>query len=625
MKKFIVFSFLATSLFTSNLVAQIYVSNNSYVFNRGSLVYSRGNLELNGLNSNFYVRNEGQFLQGTTGSSTNTGTGKLSVFQEGTVNNFAYNYWCSPVGNASAASGNEDFGITMLNVPTTSTSSSPVTITSSSYNGVSNTGTLTIASYWIWRFLSSNGYFQWVQSAALSNISAGQGFTMKGVSGTDTTNPSEAVANNTGSAQRYDFRGKPNDGNITINVANAASTLTGNPYPSAIDLNLFLVGGPGPDLISGTGDDIPGNPNCDGTALFWEQDKTVNSHNIAQYRGGYGTYNGTTSMYTPATFNTYDIAGNQGSVFSNPNNIYQRRFSPIGQGFMVRGVANGTLQMRNVYRVYVKEGVANNSQFERSSDENATVNYGFYDAIPNLAGVDYTQISKAPTPHFVVNTSLNSQAVRQIAIGFLPYAIDGVDLADSKFPEATENISTDMYLYLNNEPYVHSVTSFDINKRFPIGFKNTNTGVSTYTLKVNEFVNFDVQNVFLYDSLTGLYHDIKNNFYEVVLAPGEHNNRFEITFTDQLLAVTENNIKDLAIVQNNTNQLLTISNPNDLDLKTVVLFDISGKKIFDKVDLGTKKSYEFSTGSLSEGVYIVKIESTNGQSLGQKIIVERIK
>jgi hypothetical protein len=292
---------------------------------------------------------------------------------------------------------------------------------------------------------------------------------------------------------------------------------------------------------------------------------------------------------------------------------------------MVRGVANGTLQMRNVYRVFVKEGVANNSQFERSSNENTTSNYGFYDAIPNLAGVDYTQISKAPTPHFVVNTSLNNQAVRQIAIGFLPNAIDGVDLADSKFPEATENISTDMYLYLNNEPYVHSVTSFDINKRFPIGFKNTNTGVSTYTLKVNEFVNFDVQNVFLYDSLTGLYHDIKNNFYDVVLAPGEHNNRFEITFTDQLLAITENNINDLAIVQNNTNQLLTISNPNDLDLKTVVLFDISGKKIFDKVDLGTKKTYEFSTGSLSEGVYIVKIESTNGQSLGQKIIVERNK
>jgi len=336
-------------------------------------------------------------------------------------------------------------------------------------------------------------------------------------------------------------------------------------------------------------------------------------------------HNGTTNIYTPATFYTYDIAGNQGSVFSNPNILYKRRFSPIGQGFMVRGVANGTLQMRNIYRVFVKEGVANDSQFERSTEENATVNYGFYGAIPNFAGIDYTQISKAPTPHFVVNTSLNGQGVRQIVIGFLPNAIDGVDLADSKFPSASENISTDMYLWLNNEPYIHSVTSFDINKRFPIGFKNTNTGVSTFTIKVNEFLNFDVQNVFLFDSLTGLYHDIKNNFYEVVLASGEYNNRFEITFTNQLLSISDNNIKDLAIVQNNTNQLLTISNPNDLDLKNLVVYDITGKKIFDKVDLGTKNSYEFSTTSLSEGVYIVKIESSNGQSLGQKIIVERIK
>jgi hypothetical protein len=142
MKKFFLLYLLKICFFSSNLLAQIYVNNNSYVFNKGSLVYSKGNLELNGLNSNFYVRNEGQFLQGTTGSSTNKGTGKLSVFQEGTVNNFAYNYWCSPIGNASAASGYEDFGMTMLTVPTTSTSSSPVTITSTSYNGVSNIGSL---------------------------------------------------------------------------------------------------------------------------------------------------------------------------------------------------------------------------------------------------------------------------------------------------------------------------------------------------------------------------------------------------------------------------------------------------------------------------------------------------
>ena len=105
---------LTVLLFAVNIVSsQIFVSNNAslYIFNKGTYIYDAGNLELNGPNSNFYLRNEGQFLQATAGAGANTGIGKLSVFQEGTVNNYAYNYWCSPVGNASAAIGNEPFGI----------------------------------------------------------------------------------------------------------------------------------------------------------------------------------------------------------------------------------------------------------------------------------------------------------------------------------------------------------------------------------------------------------------------------------------------------------------------------------------------------------------------------------
>jgi hypothetical protein len=611
MRKFIYLSAVfCLFVFSNEIFAQLYVSPSSYVFNKGAMVFVKQDINLQNT-GNIYLRNEGQLLQGTTGSSSNTGLGKVSVFQEGTVNNYAYNYWCSPVGNASAASGNEDFGITMLNVPTTNTASTPAIMTSTSYNGVSSAGSLTISTYWIFRYLSSINYFSWLHSYALTNISAGQGFTMKGTSGTDATNVGETALNNPGSAQRYDFRGKPNDGNITINVGLNNYTLTGNPYSSAIDLNAFLTD--------------PLNNTLDGTAIFWEQDKTVNSHNIAQYRGGNGVYNGTTSVYTPATFYTYDLAGNQGSVFSNPNNMYQRRFSPIGQGFMVRGAASGSAQMRNSYRVFVKEGVANSSQFERNANSNASTNYGFFDDIPNVAGIDYTQISKAPTPHFVVNTSLNSQAVRQIAICFLPNAIDGVDRADSKFPEQEANITTDMYLVLNSEPYVHSTTSFDENKRFPIGFKNSTTGLFTYTVKVNEFVNFNVDNVYLFDNVTGLYYDIKNDFHEVILPPGTHNNRFEITFKDSAALGVINDIKDdFIIVQNNPNQLLSITNPNSLDVKSVSLYDIAGKLIFEKVNLGTKSSYEFSTSSISEGVYVVKLQTTDNKSLGQKIIVERV-
>jgi hypothetical protein len=38
--------------------------------------------------------------------------------------------------------------------------------------------------------------------------------------------------------------------------------------------------------------------------------------------------------------------------------MYERKFAPIGQGFMVRGIANGNVTFRNTHRVFRKEGLA---------------------------------------------------------------------------------------------------------------------------------------------------------------------------------------------------------------------------------------------------------------------------
>ncbi len=72
-------------LITSYSYSQLYVSDNDYVFNKDRAIFVTGTIELNGNNSTFYLREQGQLLQGTAGISTNKGIGKLSVFQEGTV------------------------------------------------------------------------------------------------------------------------------------------------------------------------------------------------------------------------------------------------------------------------------------------------------------------------------------------------------------------------------------------------------------------------------------------------------------------------------------------------------------------------------------------------------------
>ena len=590
--------FIFCILFSINSVfAQLYVKNNSYIFNKGTVVYAKGNIELNGPNSNFYLRNEGQFVQGTSGSSANTGVGQFSVFQEGTVNNYAYNYWCSPVGNASASIGNEDFGITMLNLPTTNVSSSPATINSASYNGTSGAGTLSIASYWIFKFLSQPNYSGWVHSLAATNISAGQGFTMKGTSGTDATNVGETALNNPGSAQRYDFRGKPNDGNITVGVATNNFTLTGNPYPSALHVNAFLLD--------------PANTDCTGIAYYWEQDKTINSHAILAYRGGYGTYapGGTLptdyGVYVPAFFSSYNIDGTVNTTGPSSGLSIQRKYAPIGQGFMIKGKATGSpssVTINNSHRVYYKESGT----------------YSHFEKLSNVSG-NNQNIGINTTSHIRLNTIINNVNTRQLALTFMPNATDGVDRGiDALSPDP--DLTNDIYFFLDNAKYVIEGINFDVEKRIPLGVNVS--GNSTFKFSLIQAVNFDEnQEVYIYDALDESYHNIKQSDYEVSLPTGIYNNRFEITFKNTSLSISHSIKNNVIVLQDNANQQLILSNPNLLDIKSVFLFDISGKLLFEKTKLGSKTSYEFSTASLSDGVYLVKAESSDGQSIGQKIIV----
>ena len=587
----ILYSFLLIPLFVSNAFAQLYVSNNSYVYNKGGVVYSKGNVELNGANSVFYLRNEGQLLQGTTGTSTNKGIGKLSVYQEGTVNNYAYNYWCSPIGNASTTAGNEDFGVTMLNVPTTNTASTAATMITSGYDGTSSTGSLGIATYWIWKFLSSATYSQWFQSSATTNISAGQGFTMKGTSGTDATNVGEAVVNNPGSAQRYDFRGKPNDGNITVNVGLNNYTLTGNPYPSALHVNAFLLDA--------------ANTACTGIAYYWEQDKTVNSHLLLAYRGGYGTYapislvsNG---LYVPATFDAYTITGTLSTTGTSSGLSISRKYAPIGQGFMVKGAANGSVTLNNSHRAFYKESTLATSHFEKN----------------NIVAISN---ANSPISHIRLNTIFNNLYTRQVALAFLPQATDDVDRGIDAVSPAADDLPSDSYFFLQNDKYVIQGINFNVAKRLPFGVKTT----ATTTVKFNlaDEVAFDTtQPVYVYDDLDGSYHNLKESDYEVTLLEGIYNNRFQITFMDNKLGTIHDIKGELQIVQNNTAEQLMVSNPNLLDIQSLQLFDITGKLIHDRPNVGTKDHYELSTALLSDGVYLVKIKTNDAQTLTQKIII----
>ncbi|WP_086453913.1 T9SS type A sorting domain-containing protein [Flavobacterium sp. FPG59] len=593
--------------FQNESMAQLYVSPNSYVFATNEVVYVKEQVELNATTSNFYLRDSAQLLQGTTTNSGNSGLGNLSVYQEGSTNNFHYNYWCSPVGSSLATVGNSAFSITQLKDVTSLTGfNNPVILATNNYNGTASP--LAIAPFWVNKLIGSSNYGNWTAVGGAGTLNAGEGFSMKGTSGTNAITVN-GVQNNPGSKQRYDFRGKPNDGTISIPVGALQFTLTGNPYPSAIDLAAFLIE----------------QTNCTGIAYFWEQDKTVNSHYIADYKGGYGTYSpiarGGTGIYVPATFFSYDGSGNPGPS-TGVGTAFERRFSPIGQGFMIDGVVNGAVEMKNSYRIYVKEGVANNSQFEKSTNNPKTnTEKDYLSKIKSISGFDYKTVSVAPTPQIRLNTLMNNQGVRQLALAFVPEATDGPDRAMDAM-SSSENSPADVYFLINNIEYIINATNFDINKKIPIGFRNTKTAI--YKITVKDIINFpDVDAIFLHDKVKDTYHDIKNSFHEMELPAGKNNTQFEITFKDNKTLDVDGVAKeDFIVYQNNPLKSLTISNPNGLELASCGVYDVAGKLIFTQEDLGDQASYSFSTASYGDGIYIVKLTTKDNKVFGKKVIIK---
>jgi hypothetical protein len=148
---------------------------------------------------------------------------------------------------------------------------------------------------------------------------------------------------------------------------------------------------------------------------------------------------------------------------------------------------------------------------------------------------------------------------------------------------------------------------------------------ATFKIKINELLfGFDPnQEVFIFDKQTGIYHDIKNNTFEITLPAGNNSTRFEITFKNETLSTEDiTAINDaFSVNQNNEQGILTLFNKRNYDVTSVILYDITGKQVLNKVNLGANSSYEFSTVALSDGIYVVKATTENNVVVSKKVSV----
>ncbi|MBI9040832.1 choice-of-anchor D domain-containing protein [Lutibacter sp.] len=536
------------------------------------------------LNGKIDLQGESQLIQSTDSDLVAGTNGVLERDQQGVGNKYRYNDWSSPVIKTGATVGST---FTVADVLRDGTNPNAFPLPNISFVGGYDGAIgfpLKIAEYWIYKYAndSHNNYSKWDQIKSTGALIAGEGFLMKGtgISGS--------------SDQNYAFVGKPNNGDVTLTVNDNNDYLIGNPYPSAIDAEAFILD----------------NPNIEGgTIYFWEH-YGGNDHILKNYQAGYATFN-----LSGGTKATSYFVGNGGNSSKKPG-----RYIAVGQGFFVQGnaiVGAKTINFKNKQRIFVKENIVDAdtiSVFMKSS---------------NL-------IAKKTTNAVKVASALKDKRLK-IWLDFETPKIDSRQLLLTFDERATEQVDwgfdgpiygeqqDDLFWMIANKKFTIQGMNPQTNlKDIPLGLKLSTTG--TVKIKIDKIDNdiADMQ-LFLKDSLLQKTYNLKESPFEQELEAGEYNDRFYLVFKPIPQVIEEDPDEIIEVVlgghifMNNEISELQIKSDAETKISEIKLVNYIGQTIKtwnqkfedDNISLPVK---------LVTGVYIVQIKTQKG-TINKKIII----
>lgn len=514
------------------------------------------------------LEGESQLIQTEDSDLIVANSGRLERDQQGTADTFTYNYWSSPVGQTDMETN--EFRYKLSDVM------QGLGYLTSGYNG--SASPLRIADYWVWTFsnLANGDYSAWQHTRSTGNISAGEGFTMKGPGSGPLT-----------SDQNYVFNGKPNNGHIDLTIHAGNNYLVGNPYPSAIDAVEFIN-----DNLGST----------TGTLYFWEHWGGGN-HILADYQGGYALMN--LSGGTPSVTLGQPVAGvsNTGTPRKTPG-----RYISVSQGFFVVADAGGPVVFENDQRQFQKEdGTLNgDSVFFRANE--TTNNYE-------------TEASGDPRMKFRIGIYTVNTIQRQLLLTIDPNATTSVDLGYDGILNETQ--MDDMFWMISGDKYIiQGSNDAEIDTTYPLGIKTDTEGLNTISINGLENVPDDMD-LFIHDIENNSYHNLRESDFEINLPAGEYLDRFEMTFREinDTLSIDDNELSTLDVYYSNEAESLVLLNPNYEAVKSIELFNMIGQSIHTIKDISELDYSEYEVKNLSTGTYIVKINTASG-SVSKKVLVK---
>jgi hypothetical protein len=565
------------------------------------------------------IQDEGSIIDADSG-------GYLERDQQGTANGFNYNYWSSSVGAIGGNIATRGTGVSSTNPSAAiedflQNGSSSASYTSMLFSGVGYDYTppgppglvRTIFTYWLYKFYGpEDDYNAWAKIDETTPLLPGEGFTMKGPLGTA---PIAAL-------QNYVFKGLPNNGDIILPLNKISGTddverLIGNPYPSAIDADEFIL-----DNISTTEGGTNANTIINGALYFWDHFGKEDSHILKEYVGGYATYNltgGAPAISNDARINNTSNAGSAALGTKVPG-----QYIPVNQGFFVStkletnpndnggNIANvdgGNIIFKNSQRIYETEGGATSVFFKSSNTK--------------LASKSVTNKVKKQNPIIRLMYDSPLGFHRQIVIGTNEKASNNFDLGYDAFM-VDVNVE-DMYWNFNNNKFViQGVNNFDVSQEFSLGVIVKKAGLAK--IKVDALENTQTNlNLYIKDNVTNETHEITNEPFELYLEAGTYNDRFALVFSSgnaqsKLLSLEENDfLNEISLYFDSEVSSLKIKTQNeDSNILGVQVYSLDCKKTKSL----TANSKEVTVPmSVSTGIYIVKCHTEKG-IFNKKIIIK---
>ncbi|WP_418512523.1 choice-of-anchor D domain-containing protein [Corallibacter sp.] len=401
-----------------------------------------------------------------------------------------------------------------------------------------------------------------------------------------------------GANYEYTFEGALNTGDFSVPVYRNDSELNdnnwnfiGNPYPSAINADAFLLANTIVDQNVSESSGI-----IDGAIFFWSQNTGYSDSN-----NGNEVLNFAQSDY--AVINgTGQTAGGDG--------VMPTRFIPSGQGFFISlsdaattSVVSGTVRTADVVFQNSMRTINNNNQFFRTTND------------PDKLWLNLTS---------------NNGIFNQTLIGYVPGATSDYD---GMYFDAPKNLSTDSYSSLYSIIGHDTITLQDklaiqgkspedlnINEVIPLGFVTSINEATIYTISIEQLQGeFLTENtVYLKDNTLNVIHNLSESAYNFTSSIGEFNDRFEIVFTDTLLSIDENTVNDngLTIIDNNGDTTFKVNAA--YQIKRITLIDMLGREVFSATGNSNNETYNLS--HLSQANYIAKVQLDNDYVITKKMV-----